>query len=137
LRSILNTEGADGGALSRNFVLVILGYLYRFASNFAFLALVYLTLNFLSKYSERSIIAFLVLVYSSMRIVSTIRQFIFFQKIERLENEARTGSAEGSVRRQSAREVSRLRHEGELKPYIDLLFLTLIVLLCASKILTS
>jgi len=137
LRSILNTEGADGGALSRNFVLVILGYLYRFASNFAFLALVYLTLNFLSKYSERSIIAFLVLVYSSMRIVSTIRQFIFFQKIERLENEARTGSAEGSVRRQSAREVSRLRHEGELKSYIDLLFLTLIVLLCASKILTS
>jgi len=117
--------------------LVILGYLYRFASNFAFLALVYLTLNFLSKYSERSIIAFLVLVYSSMRIVSTIRQFIFFQKIERLENEARTGSAEGSVRRQSAREVSRLRHEGELKSYIDLLFLTLIVLLCASKILTS
>ncbi|ACI94179.1 conserved hypothetical protein [Afipia carboxidovorans OM5] len=137
MRSILNTEGADGGALSRNFVLVILGYLYRFASNFAFLALVYLTLNFLSKYSERSIIAFLVLVYSSMRIVSTIRQFIFFQKIERLENEARTGSAEGSVRRQSAREVSRLRHEGELKSYIDLLFLTLIVLLCASKILTS
>jgi len=53
--------------------LVILGYIYRFASNFAFLALVYLTLNFLSKYSERSIIAFLVLVYSSMRIVSTIR----------------------------------------------------------------
>ena len=79
--------------------MVILGYIYRFASNFAFLALVYLTLNFLSKYSERSIIAFLVLVYSSMRIVSTIRQFMFFQKIERLENDAKAGSTEGSTRR--------------------------------------
>jgi hypothetical protein len=61
--------------------LAILSYLYRFVSNFSFLAVVYLTLNFLSKYNERSIIAFLVLVYSSMRIVSTIRQFVFFQKI--------------------------------------------------------
>lgn len=117
--------------------MVILGYIYRFASNFAFLALVYLTLNFLSKYSERSIIAFLVLVYSSMRIVSTIRQFMFFQKIERLENDAKAGTAEGSARRQSVREIARLRHEGELKSYMDLLFLTLIVLLCASKILTN
>jgi len=117
--------------------LVILGYIYRFASNFAFLALVYLTLNFLGKYNERSIIAFLVLLYSSMRIVSTIRQFMFFQKVERLESDAKAGSAEGSTRRQSAREVARLRHEGELKSYMDLLFLSLIVLLCASKILTN
>ena len=117
--------------------MVLLGYIYRFASNLAFLALVYLTLNFLSKYSERSIIAFLVLLYSSMRIVSTIRQFMFFQKVERLENDAKAGSTENSTRRQSAREVARLRHEGELKSYMDLLFLTLIVRLCASKILTS
>jgi len=117
--------------------LVILGYIYRFVSNFALLALVYLALNFLSKYNERSIIAFLVLVYSAMRIVTTIRQFIFFQKVERLENDAKAGSPEGSARRQSAREVARLRHEGELKSYMDLLFLTLIVLLCASKILMN
>src|SRR3569623_314773 len=137
LRCAASLRDAGGGALSRDSVLVILGYIYRFASNFAFLALVYLTMNFLSKYSARSIIAFLVLVYSSMRIVSTIRQCMFFQMVERLENEAKAGRAEGSTRKQSAREVARLRHEGELKSYMDLLFLTLIVLLCASKILTN
>jgi hypothetical protein len=119
----------------------ILSYLYRFVSNFSFLAVVYLTLNFLSKYNERSIIAFLVLVYSAMRIVSTIRQFVFFQKIERLENEAKSGysgaATEGSGRKQAAREVGILRHQGELKAYIDILFLTLIVLLCAAKIVTT
>jgi hypothetical protein len=121
--------------------LAILSYLYRFVSNFSFLAVVYLTLNFLSKYNERSIIAFLVLVYSSMRIVSTIRQFVFFQKIERLENEAKSGLSgaitESSMRRQAAREVAVLRHQGELKAYIDILFLTLIALLCAAKIVTT
>jgi hypothetical protein len=34
-------------------------------------------------------------------------------------------------------EVGGLRHAGEMKAYIDLLFLALIVLLCVSKIVTD
>lgn len=121
--------------------LVILSYLYRFASNFAFLALVYLSLNYLTKYNERTVIAFLVLLYCTMRIISTLRMFFFFQKIERLEAEVRSISisspTENQIRKKSVREVALLRHQGELKAYIDLLFLTLVVLLCVSKIFTA
>ena len=42
----------------------ILGYVYRFVSNFAFLALVYYSLNFMEKYQQRAIVAILVLVYA-------------------------------------------------------------------------
>ena len=118
--------------------LVLLGYIYRFLSNFAFLAVVYFSLNFLTEYQQRTIVAFLVLVYTAMRVVSALRQFTFFQKIERLEIEARTlaaaGSPDGQVRRPIIREVAKLRHEGELKGYMDLLFLGLIALLCVSRI---
>ena len=119
--------------------LVLLGYIYRFLSNFAFLAVVYFSLNFLTEYQQRTIVAFLVLVYTAMRVVSALRQFTFFQKIERLEIEARTlaaaGSPDGQVRRPIIREVAKLRHEGELKGYMDLLFLGLIALLCVSRII--
>ena len=37
--------------------MLILGYAYRFLSNFVFLALVYLALNFLEKYQNRVIVA--------------------------------------------------------------------------------
>ena len=67
----------------------ILGHIYRFVSNFVFLALVYFSLNFLEKYQHRAIVAILVLVYASMRAASALRSFYFFQKIERLEIEAR------------------------------------------------
>ncbi|MBN8970046.1 MAG: hypothetical protein J0G95_16545 [Rhizobiales bacterium] len=121
--------------------MVIIGYLYRFASNFAFLALVYLSLNYLTKYNERTVIALLVLLYCTMRIVSTLRMFFFFQKIERLESEVRSiniaSPTENQIRKKSVREVATLRHQGELKAYIDLLFMTLVVLLCIAKIFTA
>ena len=44
-----------------------LSYIYRFLANFAFLAVVYFSLNFLTQYQQRTIIAFLVLVYTAMR----------------------------------------------------------------------
>ena len=117
--------------------LTIISYAYRFMSNFAFLAVVYFTLNFLTKYEERIIIAALVLTYSIMRVASAVRQFHFFSRIERLEADAR--AAMGSVgesagKKQALREVAVLRHQGELKAYMDLLFLGLIALLCVAKI---
>jgi hypothetical protein len=121
-----------------------LSYAYRFASNFLFLILVYFSLNFLDKYQQRVIVAVMVLVYCAMRAASALRSFYFFQRIERLEVEARrlavaAGEAHSaaSPRKLVVNEVSRLRQAGEMKAYIDLLFLALIVLLCVSKIVTN
>ena len=117
--------------------MTIISYTYRFLSNFAFLAVVYFTLNFLTKYEERTIIAGLVLAYSAMRVVSALRQFHFYARIERLEAEARAAVAnvtDSPMKKQAIREVSVLRHQGELKAYMDLLFLGLISLLCIAKI---
>jgi hypothetical protein len=73
-----------------------------------------------------------------------LRSFYFFQKIERLEFEARrlaglTGDspAASSQRKQIVSDVSVLRRGGELNTYMDLLFLAMIVLLCVSKIVTN
>jgi hypothetical protein len=52
-------------------------------------ALVYLALNFLDKYQHRVVVAVLVLVYAGMHAASALRSFHFFQRIERLEGEAR------------------------------------------------
>lgn len=121
-----------------------LSYAYRFLSNFIFLALVYYSLNFMERYQQRAIVAILVLVYAAMRAASALRSFYFFQRIERLEGEARRlaglageGPAAAAQRRQIVTEVAGLRHAGEMKSYIDLLFLALIVLLCVSKIVTD
>jgi hypothetical protein len=121
-----------------------LSYAYRFLSNFVFLALVYYSLNFLEKYQQRAIVAILVLVYASMRSASALRSFYFFQRIERLEFEARRlisaigdGPAASAARKQTVGDVADLRRAGEMKSYIDLLFLTLVVLLCISKIVTD
>ena len=51
----------------------LLSFVYRFISNFAFLAVVYFSLNFMEKYHNRAIIAILVLIYTGMRAVSTLR----------------------------------------------------------------
>lgn len=121
----------------------VLGYIYRVVSNFAFLALVYYSLNFMEKYHHRAIVAILVLVYASMRGISALRSFYFFQKIERLELEARrlaglTGEAGAAAsRRQVVSEVAALRRDSEMKAYIDLLFLAIVVLLCIAKIVTN
>jgi hypothetical protein len=124
--------------------MVFLSYAYRFVSNFVFLALVYFSLNFLDKYSQRAMVAILVLVYAAMHAASALRSFYFFQRIERLEIEARRlslAAAEGpnaaAARRQIVTDVSALRHAGEIKSYIDLLFLALVILLCVAKIVTN
>jgi hypothetical protein len=121
--------------------MVILSYIYRFISNFLFMAIVYLSLNFLEKYQQRAIVAISVLVYVSMRTVSALRSFYFYQRIEKLEIEARRLAAAAKAidgpRKQIIGEVGELRRHGEVKSYIDLLFLCLIVLLCLAKIITS
>ena len=124
--------------------MIFLGYAYRFLSNFVFLALVYLALNFLDKYQHRVVVAVLVLVYAGMYAASALRSFHFFQRIERLEGEARrlaAAAAEGpnsaTARKQIVADVTALRYAGEMKSYIDLLFLALVILLCIVKIVTN
>ena len=127
--------------------MIFLGYAYRFVSNFVFLALVYFALNFLDKYPHRAVVAILVLVYAGMHAASALRSFYFFQRVERLEVEARrlakvaaeapsAAAAAAASRKQIVSEVSGLRHAGEMKAYIDLLFLALVILLCIAKIVT-
>src|SRR5215475_12609142 len=74
---------------TRSLFMLFLSYAYRFLSNFVFLALVYFALNFLEKYQHRVVVAVLVLVYAGMHAASALRSFHFFQRIERLELEAR------------------------------------------------
>jgi len=122
--------------------MVFLSFVYRFMTNFAFMAMVYFSLNFMEKYQNRAIIAILVLVYAGMRAASTLRAFYFFQKIEKLEAETKRlqapindGSGGTNARRQVVADVARLRRDGELKSYMDLFFLALIVLLCVANIM--
>ena len=121
-----------------------LGFAYRVISNFIFLALVYYSLNFMERYQQRAILAILVLAYAGMRAVSAFRSFYFFQRVERLELEARRlaglagdGPAADASRKQIVNSVSTLRRDGEMKSYIDLMFLAVVVLLCISKIVTD
>jgi hypothetical protein len=121
-----------------------LGYAYRFVSNFVFLTLVYYSLNLIEKYPQRVMLAVMVLIYAGMHSVSAMRSFYFFQRIERLEGEARRlaglaaeGPSAASARRQIVGDVAELRHAGEMKAYIDLLFLALVILLCIAKIVTN
>ena len=119
--------------------MVFLSFVYRFLTNFAFMAMVYFSLNFMEKYPNRAILAILVLVYAAMRAVSTLRAFYFYQKIEKLEAETRR--LQGPIndgtnaRKQVVADVARLRRDGELKSYMDLFFLALIVLLCVAAIM--
>lgn len=121
-----------------------LSHAYRFISNFVFLAMVYYSLNFMDKYQQRAVLAILVLIYAAMRAATALRSFYFFQRIERLEFEARRlaamlgeGPASLASRKQVVTDVSVLRRAGEINAYIDLLFLAMIVLLCVSKIVTN
>ena len=123
--------------------MTFLSYAYRFTSNFLFLALVYFSLNFMEKYEHRAIVSILVLTYATMHVVSALRSFYFFQRIERLESEARRlamVAAEGpnasASRKQIVSDVVQLRLAGEVKSYMDLMFLALVILLCIAKIVT-
>jgi hypothetical protein len=121
-----------------------LGYAYRFVSNFVFLALVYYSLNLIEKYPQRVMLAALILIYAGMHSASALRSFYFFQRIERLEGEARRlaglageGPAAAAQRKQIVTDVSQMRHAGEMKSYIDLLFLAVVILLCIARIVTN
>ena len=122
----------------------ILSFIYRFVSNFAFLALAYLSLNFIEKYPNRALLAMVILAYAAMRAVSGLRSFYFYSRIERLEVETRRllsmiGDAIGGLaaRKQAVAEVTVLRRDAEIKSYIDLFFLAAVVLVCVGKILTD
>jgi hypothetical protein len=124
--------------------MTFLSYAYRAVSNFVFLGLVYFSLNYLERYEQRVIVAILVLVYAAMHAFSALRSFYFFQRIERLEGESRrlaAASGEGpnsaASRRHIVSDVTELRHAGEIKAYIDLFFLALVILLCIAKIVTN
>ena len=124
--------------------MLFMSYAYRVLSNFVFLALVYLALNFLEKYQHRVVVAVLVLIYAGMHAASALRSFHFFQRIERLELEARRlvaalgeGPNSTSSRKQVVTEVTALRHSGEIKAYIDLMFLAIVILLCVAKVVTN
>ena len=122
----------------------VLSFAYRFLTNFALLATVYLSLNYVEKYHNRAMLAMLVLIYSALRAASAIRTFYFFQRIERLESEARRlitliteRGAQSPLRKQTVSDVSLLRRDGEIKSYIDLFFLAAVVLFCVAKIVGS
>ncbi|HVI63951.1 MAG TPA: hypothetical protein VM910_15415 [Bradyrhizobium sp.] len=121
-----------------------LSFVYRFITNFAFLAAVYVSLNYIDKYNNRAILAILVLIYAGMRAASALHSFYFFQRIERLEVEARRviallteGGAQSPLKKQTVADVAMLRRDGEIKSYIDLFFLAAVVLLCVAKIVTD
>jgi uncharacterized protein (UPF0335 family) len=104
--------------------------------------MVYFSLNYMEKYEHRAGVAILVLVYTGMRAASTLRAFYFFQKIEKLEAETKRlqapindGSGGTNARKQIIADVARLRRDGEIKSYMDLFFLALIVLLCVAAIM--
>ncbi|WP_076859118.1 hypothetical protein [Bradyrhizobium mercantei] len=124
--------------------MIFASYVYRVVSNFVFLGLVYFTLNLLEKYEQRATVAILVLVYATMHALSGLRSFYFFQRIERLEGETRrlaAAAGEGpnasASRKQIVADVTELRHAGEIKSYIDIFFLALVILLCVAKIVAS
>ena len=119
-----------------------LSFVYRFITNFAFLAAVYVSLNYIDKYNNRAVLAILVLIYAGMRAASALRSFYFFQRIERLEVESRRviallteGGAQSPLKKQTVADVAMLRRDGEIKSYIDLFFLAAVVLLCVAKII--
>ena len=121
-----------------------LSFVYRFVTDFAFLAAVYFSLNYIEKYNNRAILAILVLIYSGMRGASSVRSFFFYSRVEKMEVEARRlvsaiteGGAVSPLRKQTINDVSGLRRDYELKSYMDLFFLALVVLLCVAKIVTD
>jgi len=121
-----------------------LTYLNRFISNFVFLALVYYSLNLMEKYQQRFILATLILVYCALHAVTAFRSFYFYHRIERLEHEARrvgsmveSGPSDIATRKVIINDVAGLRRSGEMQTYMDLMFLTLIVVLCIAKIVTE
>lgn len=121
-----------------------LSYIYRAAANFAFLALVYFSLNFIGTYQQRAIVAGLVLAYAGMRAISGVGSFVFFKAIHKLELETRRlgglageGPSAVASRKALVGDVFNQRQSGEMKAYIDLFFLAVIAVLCIAKIVAE
>jgi len=119
-----------------------MSYVYRFLTNFGFLVMVYLSLNYIEKYNNRAILAIAILVYAGMRGATALRSFYFFQRIEKLEIESRRvialvtqGGAQSPIKVKTVADVTLLRRDGEIKSYIDLFFLAAVVLFCVAKII--
>jgi hypothetical protein len=124
--------------------MTFLNYFARFISNFAFLTVVYYSLNLIEKYQQRFILAALVLFYCVLHAVNAFRAFDFFHKIERLELETRrlgsmldAGPADTAARKAIIGNVAGRRRSAEMMTYMDLMFLVIIVLLCGVKIVTE
>ena len=103
------------------------------------------SLNFLEKYQQRAFVAILVLVYARDA-GGDSATFVLFLPADRAARARGAPSRSryrgrprriGRARKQIVNDVATLRHGGEMKSYIDLLFLTLIVVLCISKIVTD
>ena len=78
----------------------------------------------------------------AMRAAIALRSFVFFQRIERLEIEARRvialvtqGGATSPIKAKTVADVTLLRRDGEIKAYVDLFFLAAVVLLCVARII--
>lgn len=119
-----------------------LSFVYRFVTNFTFLATVYLSLNYIENYNNRAVLAIAILLYAGMRAAASLRSFYFFQRIERLEIESRRvialvtqGGATSPIKAKSVSDVTLLRRDGEIKSYIDMFFLAAVVLLCVARII--
>lgn len=122
----------------------IASLIYRFFSNFAFLAAIYLSLNYIEKYENRAVLAIVILIYAGMRAVSVLRSFHFFGRIEKLESDVRRlagmlgdGPVGQVVNKQTMKDVGQLRRDGEKKSYIDLFFLAAVVIFCVSKLVAK
>ena len=121
-----------------------LGYAYRFASNFVFLAAVYYSLNLMEKYPQRAMLA--LLDSDLCRHARGVRAaLVLFLPAHRAPGGRGTaarryrwqGPNAAAARKQIVGDVAELRHAGEIKSYIDLLFLALVILLCIAKIVTN
>ena len=118
--------------------------IYRFFSNFVFLAAVYLSLNYIENYQNRAVLAIVILIYAGMRAVSVLRSFHFFGRIEKLESDVRRlagmlgeGPVGQVINKQTMKDVGQLRRDGEKKSYMDLFFLAAVVIFCVSKIVSN
>ena len=130
----IDTNGAQDDTAELSFSLRL---------QFRVLALVYFSPNFLDA-AHRAIVAILVLVYPRCLQSPHCTSFYFFQRIERLEVEARRlalaaaeGPSSSASREQIVGDVAILRHVGEIESSIDFLFLALVILLCFAKIVTN
>lgn len=122
--------------------MVLVSYVYHFMVNFMLLATAYFGLSLLTRYDQRAILAVMILVYALLRTVSVLRSFGFMHRVERLEHELRRfmsaiTTTDTVARRQLVSDIALSRRHGELKAYIDLLFLCLVALLCLARILIT